>query len=311
MTLEERRARIAETAYSQAKRRGFESGHEKRKVVLCLIVGITLTLGASHGMAIVNGDAPGEWSEASDRHGSDVPPAFEAVVSLHNTYWSDWERSECSGVVVRSNMDGIIILTAGHCVQSPTARGRRKCIAEEDPSNLRVYFGDGPTHDADPNEDFFTPVAVEIHPERKCSSDNHDIALVKLQWNPHLTTVPEVPELPVALQLTEEDVDSVWINHAGFGDTDNPDDPWESTKYHTDLKFQQLDSHTIEYDQHESGTCDGDSGGPGFIYDEGWYVASVNVAGSRKCIGWRSWGKDVRVDIYEHASWIANWIASH
>ena len=104
------------------------------------------------------------------------------------------------------------------------------------------------------------------------------------------------PALPMnRVALGQGDVGKP-IRFVGYGQTkaSNPDSA--GRRYETTLSITEVSSKLIDSSSNSSATCNGDSGGPGFIKRNGVeYIAGVDSTGSALCNGANS---STRVDLF-------------
>lgn len=183
----------------------------------------------------------------------------------------------CTGVIIGKNH----ILTAAHC--------------KEDVEHGRIYFGTDKT-----NFVFRDVVQVTEHPEYcfdSCgtltSVDDNDILIVEFAGG--------LPEgfAPVAIAAKSSLAPMVSIHLAGFGAN-------EFHRYEDILKVTQVPfvsffgNGEFKTNEKDSGSCNGDSGGPAFITVEGKLkLAGLTSRGDAAC---RQLGIYTMVNYYEE--WI-------
>lgn len=214
----------------------------------------------------------------------------------------DWGYfgSYCTGTLI----DPYWVLTAGHCVTAQ--QGGWPLI----PGIVRFYVGNdararggsgGPsTGRMVQVEDFFP--FPDYDPEGLVGFD--DVGLVLLA-----EPITDVTPMPLNLRaLGGADLDTP-IRYVGFGVSNGRTQSGGGLKRTTTLPLTWLTDETYLADMDGSGTCFGDSGGPGLL-EEGdeWRVAGVVSAGTSMSGGGADpcatgTGIYMRVDAY--ASWIA------
>ncbi len=157
------------------------------------------------------------------------PAQVNAVVGLGYATGGAW----CSGTLIAEST----VLTATHCTMG------------EDPSALRVFFGED-----DLNPDLTVNVAAKLeHPTR-------DMTLLTLAIDP--STQIAVQPIPIYLGMLSGADEGIFLEQAGFGDT-------ESTTHGRFFVTEVLasvraSSFTVD-GMGMQGVCYGDSGGPSMI----------------------------------------------
>jgi secreted trypsin-like serine protease len=195
----------------------------------------------------------------------------------------------CSGTLIRNN----VVLTAGHCLKWSKVRSKFKKVA--------VYVGNNPA--AEPafivNANMFLASQVRVHPSYNGAQILNDVALIRLA-SPVASVAP-VPNLPLSLGLSSAD-NGINLNFAGFG---NQEDGTYGIKEQVNRPLAHLGDENnanvnmyITYSQVGGvGPCNGDSGGPAFIYRSGRpYVAATTSYGDEACT---QIGVSTRTDTYE------------
>jgi secreted trypsin-like serine protease len=159
----------------------------------------------------------------------------------------------CTGALLSGN----IVLTAAHCLGDSLAETKIlfsnniNCINKENSSELIRSVVDG-----------------KIHPaySENISDHSHDIALLKFEGS-----------LPSGFQFfsdPNEDSEIARSTHfilSGYGVTDyfnNDSGVLRITQIPVSHMLPEVDSNLIRLDQHKSGVCSGDSGGPLLVFSE-------------------------------------------
>lgn len=184
----------------------------------------------------------------------------------------------CTGVLIAPHY----VLTAGHC--------------KDDVQHGKIYFGTDKSN-------FITRriVAATIHPEYcnngNCgtlgSVDDHDITVVQFEG--------DIPAGFAPVEVASRSILGAGktIHLAGFGANENGD--YEDILKATQVPFDQFigssEFNTIET---KSGSCNGDSGGPAFIENNGkLQVAGLTSRGDGPCR---------RVGVYTIVDYFSSWI---
>ena len=244
-------------------RRGFRTG------LLTAVAGVSaLTLlagcqksmteeGLNSGMSagIVNGiDATGQ--EAFSRH----------VVGLANKSYSGGYSIFCSGTIISQQL----LVTAAHCVE---AFG----------SEVYAVFG---LNEKSPNLEVRRITRHERH-ERYVSwfpsdaKDVHDIGLAQFGGG--------LPSgyYPVAI-LQDDSIlqPGKEVVMAGYGVTNGSYQTGSGTLRYTTVRVKELYGESeLKTDESMSGTCNGDSGGPGFVeYGGRYYLWGATSRGDARCV---------------------------
>jgi hypothetical protein len=176
----------------------------------------------------------------------------------------------CTGTIVSRHL----VLTAAHC------------LASGPPSYVFI----GPHL----GEAFFLDVSsVHIHPEYDPESLEHDIAVVRLLG------ISPVDPIPLAARPPAPGESARFV---GFGYTQINQTGEYGIKHHTSTPVTEVDPGLFWYGV---ATCDGDSGGPALIMEDGREaVAGLTTGGDGPCA---EFGVDTRVDI--HLDWLAPYLA--
>ena len=195
--------------------------------------------------------------------GGDVDNADAAVVAL-----TVGGFPYCSGALIGAHT----VLTAGHC----------------DITALPISVATGA--DANNPDDTFDVVDVARDPDFTAEGADGDVMLLKLDRDPPL------PAGPAALAkhgLNDGDIGKS-IRHVGYGVTDQASGDGRGVKRSVTMPITRLTTTTVFSGAGGRQTCDGDSGGPGFIADDdGVERITGIVSDGPDCVadGW-----DMRVD---------------
>ncbi|MBT8494390.1 MAG: serine protease [Deltaproteobacteria bacterium] len=188
-------------------------------------------------------------------------PAVGALVYFGNMH--------CTATVIAPKK----LLTAAHCVDGISASGLQFVIG---PSLGNVQ----------------SVVAVESvtpHPGYNPSTIANDIAFVTLK-----TPAPVEP-MPVVTALGPNNVGDELI-FVGYGASNGFQQSGSGIKRAVTMQLAQLGSTTFAYSDQGKNTCNGDSGGPAFLQQNGeLFIAGVTSYGDQFCA---QYGVDTRVDTY-------------
>jgi len=213
------------------------------------------------GHAIVNGEVETGW------------PAVGALTLVFNNGY--YGGSFCSGTVI----DPSWILTAAHCVSGEDLQ--QQGIA---PQTTRWLVGSDarPDGGAPGDGELYAVDAFVPHPSYNELSNANDIALVHLT-EPLEGVTPRpfmVDSLQPLVDAAYDDNTSLPIFAVGFGATEGIQSSGSGLKRSTTVALDHLQHDEFVSNFAGSGTCFGDSGGPGFAdYDGTPHVAGVTSAG--------------------------------
>lgn len=201
--------------------------------------------------------------------GTDDPGDPEVVALLVDK--AQW----CTGTLVSPTT----VLTAGHCA-NPIG-----------PSNAyAVGFGEDASH---PTR--VVKALEEVpHPQYTAEGAPYDFALVHLAEPVVDVPVAQVRRAP----LSQTDV-GAQIRHVGYGISDELDRTGRGTRRTSTYPVLEVDPLIVWSGSATSQTCDGDSGGPGFMRVDGGEELAGVVSDGPNChdAGW-----DGRVDV------VADWV---
>ena len=182
----------------------------------------------------------------------------------------------CSGALVGPRT----VLTAGHCAN---------LIGTSD--KYAVDFGP----DATAPTRQIRVIQQVTHPSYTAEGAPYDFALLQL-----VEPVTDVTPLPIATDpMTQADVGTL-IRHVGYGINDETAGTGEGTKRTATYPITEVDPLIVWSVGPGEQTCNGDSGGPGFLtLSDGGEVLAAVVSDGPNChdAGW-----DGRVDV------VADWI---
>lgn len=194
--------------------------------------------------------------------------------------------SLCTGTLIDVLGRSGFLLTAAHCVTAEE-EGAARLPAEQ----LVVLAGN----------DFlnataaFPVEAIEVHPGYDGSFAVHDVAIVRID----LGDSPPPPVIPPLFAQEDTLRVSDPLLFIGYGQTEREEDNSERRQVARDIAL--LDGDVITYSQQDAtGTCFGDSGGPGLVTLQGQErvaaVISGGVGSDERCAG--GWGVSMRVSRY-------------
>jgi secreted trypsin-like serine protease len=192
----------------------------------------------------------------------------------------------CTGTLIQVREQTGFLLTAAHCV------------TEEDPGATRLpakQFVVLAGTDFLDSTAVFAVDEIRVHPGYDGTFAQNDIAVVRLDLGEGTP--------PRAIPALSPEEDTLAVNDrlllVGYGQTESDDD--NSLRRHVARDISDLDSQLIAYTQEDgTGTCFGDSGGPGLVTLRGEErVASVTSGGvdsDERCSG--GFGVGMRVSAF-------------
>jgi Trypsin len=219
----------------------------------------------------------------------DTNPAHDAVAYLLNT-----DGYACGGTLIYPN----ILMTAAHCVTEDNSN------TPLPPSKLETYFCRDLLN-CDEDNNMYAAIEVYVHPNYDYSNYYGDFALVRLA-SPVSSNITPIPPLPPSLGLSSPTDDGMTLTFVGYGRTIGTDSTSATTDRMVvtntlegvchDTSSCTLSLFTGRYaapyslyiDESYSGTCKGDSGGPGLATFNGTlYAAGITSYGYGDCAGQR------------------------
>jgi len=232
--------------------------------------------------------------------GGSLESGWEGVGALTLTLpWYGYQGSFCTATLIAPQW----VLTAAHCLTEHDGISLQ-------PQNVRFFVGTdarraqggGPV-----NGTLHQVQSFHLHPQYNNATLAHDIALVRLSQP--LNGVPTYATNASNLNAVGQSA-----FYVGFGATEgvNSTGSGQKRSVSTPISWIYQDSYTSNFNG--TGTCFGDSGGPGFLQFSGtWRIVGVNSAGvdcnpnvNPNCDPdpCRRMSIAVRVDHY--ATWLAN-----
>ena len=238
--------------------------------------------GAAAG-AIVNGQDESGW------------PAVGALVMDVNGW--GYIGAYCSGSLIAPRW----VLTAGHCV---TPQAELPVMA----AFVQFYVGSdarGSHHSGPKTGKMYQAKDLYPHPQYDPSNQmgGYDIGLVELEAD-----VPGVDPVPLNTGALRGSLLGTQVLYVGFGESDGTNQTGSGVKRSTHMPLTSIANDAYYATPAGSGTCFGDSGGPGLLDDGAglFKVIGVVSAGTGStgtgdpCLG--GYGIYTRVDAY--AAWI-------
>ncbi|XP_051742267.1 trypsin [Ctenopharyngodon idella] len=209
----------------------------------------------------------------------------------------------CGGSLINKDW----VLSAAHCFQSTTA------------SNIKIYLGRQQQSGSNPNEISRTVTQVITHPSYSTTTQNNDIALLRLSSSVTFTNYIRPVCLAAAGSVFGGGTKS-WITGWGklnFADTSLPSTLQEvqiPVVSNSDCKTAYgsvITSNMLCAGVNEGGkdSCQGDSGGPMVNKNDSLWIQSGIVSFGRDCGLPKFPGVYTRVSEYQ--SWISSQISSN
>lgn len=225
--------------------------------------------------------------------GGNIETGFPAVGALvfGMGYWIE---SFCTGTLIAPKW----ILTAGHCV-TPNER------MPITPGFVKFMIGND-THGKQGKGVLYSTKAFYPHPKYNPKSmlNEHDIALVELT-----DVVTDVEPIPINTTALDGSLIGKPILFVGFGAANGNTLSGSGVKRSGYMPLVWIESETYSCEPQGTGTCYGDSGGPGLINDnDGKYKVIGVISAGAEVIGagdpcLSGYGIYTRVDAY--AGWIS------
>ncbi len=233
-------------------------------LVSCAVYGPTPV--GEHGQAIIGGTM------------DNGDPAVVMVLAASNQ-----GQAICTGEVVSPH----VVLTAAHCVD-PAIAGQG--------NTYQIFLGSDYNDQQQANDQSNWVAVKETHYDTNFNPNQldsgHDVAVVITD-----TAIPVTPLAMNRTPLSQNDVgDSVRL--VGYGIDNGNDQQGNSagTKRQTKTTLSNYDQLLIDFTDGAHETCEGDSGGPAFIGQNGVEViAGITSFGD---VGCQMGGYDTRVDDY-------------
>jgi MYXO-CTERM domain-containing protein len=242
------------------------------------VLGSLLLLGCAEGSPPPQGEQV-ESDEGAIINGSpDV--THTAVVAVLSPDF------ECTGTVLQVKGSTGYVLTAGHC-----------CPANDLPDEVVVGpdYTTGAIHPIVAGSVLADPCYLDY------AGSTDDVCLLKFQGAAGVPTIaPMTPQ-------TDALVNGTPITYVGYGLTAAPPNGNNSLRRSVAKTVSKVDPYFVEYaNAAQSGTCEGDSGGPGIVVVNGQeLVASVTSFGDQSC---NQLGSSIRTSAV-YAGFIAPYLA--
>lgn len=171
---------------------------------------------------------------------------------------------ECSGTVLQVKGSTGYVLTAAHC-----------CPANDLPTEVVI----GPDYNTGMSHSIVAGSVVKDSCYQDYPGSTDDVCMLKF------TGAAGVPTIPPMTPQTDNLAIGTPITYVGYGITAAPPGGNNSVRRKVDKTVGKVDTYFVEYaNAAQSGTCEGDSGGPGLVLVNGQeQVASVTSFGDQSC----------------------------
>jgi uncharacterized protein (TIGR03382 family) len=187
----------------------------------------------------------------------------------------------CSGSIIAKNL----VLTAGHCAVNDallTVPG------------VSVLFGENA--DADGAREIYVKKWVK-HPKYTGEGNPYDVAIFTLEKD-----VTDVAPMTLIGTPIGSAAIGTPIRHVGYGENDEKNQSGEGLKRTATYPIHRIEPFLLWSGGTGEQTCEGDSGGPALLMDNGVEKIVGVVSGGANC---HDDGSDARVDVAEIHDWIA------
>lgn len=206
-------------------------------------------------------EAPPEQVEVTDDAiiNGQADTTHTAVVAVLGNNFS------CSGTIIQVKNGHGYVLTAAHC-----------CVPGSLPNQVVI----GNNYNTGQS---FSVVGGSVKRDgcyEDCPGSTNDVCM--LQFN---GATGSTPVIPVMTPQNDNLAIGTSITYVGYGITASPPGGFNSTRRRVTKTIGHLDEFFVEYaNASQSGTCEGDSGGPGLVTVGGTeFVASVTSFGDQNC----------------------------
>jgi len=218
-------------------------------------------------LAILSGCSRAERPSPVERVGADqeaiingqLDTTHQAVVAVLGNGWA------CSGTILQVSGNQGYVLTAAHCC--PPGDPPKWVVIGNDYNNGQSF-----------NVVQGSPVADPCY--QGCAGSTDDVCMLK--FSGASASTPVIPAMTLASDALTV---GTAITYVGYGITSSPPGGGNSRRRSVQKAIGALDNYFVEYgNPGASGTCEGDSGGPGLVVVGGVeQVASVTSYGDQAC----------------------------